>query len=1201
MEVVSSKHGDTQTKEVTEIIQDATPFSDDESQMRWMNGKSLGWTPAFLKRNSFSGFIVCYLYLLLGLAILATMDSRKNGIATAKATDHYLWTYGPTAVLAIVAAYWGQVEHRTKQAMPWVLLKKKVTTASDTLLLDYVTLSQTEAFVKSLRQAHWPVVVAIVGSLLIKLLTVASTGLLVLQTAEFHNPDCNLFSSDEFVMNFQSSEIGSSIVLATLALNNGTMDYPPGTTADMAFQTLKVPEFYLDSENFQAEAIVRAFQGEFDCEIATLRSYDSNSNGYWTNQQLDIDSPSCQVTDITYSQKCSTVDPTTNECDFGDAIQINCNTTTGNPDPKRLVVLAGRAQKGYQNPGVENTPIGPILLDHTAALVCYPKYSIKNVRAKFDSAGNLLENTFIDLDHTTPEYTGWDLLEGLQASTAAAGLVLDTPFYYRSGVRELSRMWPFIDLFANSTYTASELQNPDTLKKATTSLFSMVTAQMAKHELMYPAEESKEGTCYSTEQRLRVRGLSLYLMAALLVLKIAVALVMFQIAPRNFAPRDPATIGDLALILANSPSLLDRLRHQGSSDVDDIRAHLMGIKCQSKIEDVGDSHRFLVEIFTESRHVEKATEKENATIKRWRPLSINPFFKILVALSLILVAVVLEILYWRSEKSNGLAQVDAQGYIRFVWVYIPAIVMLTVQTLIGTVAFSTVFIFPFHVLRTKYSSTRDDILREYVSMTAFQSLLKSAMNRHFPVILMAVTMLLAPLLTIVVSGLYTAQGVELHQLVTLSTVNQFNSSYQADDLGFGANYDAFKQASMNIGLLTTQNFSYPAWTYDELAFPEVKFEDASIQDELSSFSANNKSKLYTRLPAIRGDLNCSLTPGAPKNISDWLYGTYDFQEYTKLRCDKGSEWLMPGSNAFGYFDINMGPRGSDFGNKICGAYGTDDSNWRAFTCGFSIQQFSTSVTLSATSLAILDASIDTSIPPQVFSNQTFSASFMYAFPTGMMSSAFGSGSFLFDSTGPSVSNSSMYDPAFQAAIYQLGTTKDPNSFPMQDYMDDTGFEKMTASLTRVYRILVAQTANLAIRVPFDASAPHSPAASSTATLTVLHVSRLMQSAVSTHILGVLLVVLALCVGLSLWVMDTRRVLPKNPASIAAGASLLAGNSEMLSAEGLKGEAQWWDPRELQNKGVWQGYVFSLGWWGAGEQGPHGEKKRFGIDVGRADR
>lgn len=129
--------------------------------------------------------------------------------------------------------------------MPWVLLKKKVTTASDTLLLDYVTLSQTEAFVKSLRQAHWPVVVAIVGSLLIKLLTVASTGLLVLQTAEFHNPDCNLFSSDEFVMNFQSSEIGSSIVLATLALNNGTMDCPPGTTADMAFQTLKVPEFYL--------------------------------------------------------------------------------------------------------------------------------------------------------------------------------------------------------------------------------------------------------------------------------------------------------------------------------------------------------------------------------------------------------------------------------------------------------------------------------------------------------------------------------------------------------------------------------------------------------------------------------------------------------------------------------------------------------------------------------------------------------------------------------------------------------------------------------------------------------------------------------------------------------------------------------------------------------------------------------------------
>ncbi|KAK7534284.1 uncharacterized protein J3D65DRAFT_679225 [Phyllosticta citribraziliensis] len=1156
-----------------------------------------GWTPSFLQKKSILGFVACYLVLLLGLVVLAAVDTKKNGIATAKSTNHYLWTYGPTAVLAIAAALWGQVEHRTKQAIPWVLLQKKPTSSSDTLLIDYITVSETEAFFKSLRHAHWPVVITIIGSLLIKLLTVASTGLLVLQNTQIVHPNCQLIASNDFVNSFESSAIGSSPVLSTLAINNGTLAYTPGTTRNLAFQTLNLSSPFPDSGNFQIESFARAFQGELNCETAKIKSYDtfcSDVHCHSIDVHIDIDSPSCQVRNMTYGNGCNDSDPASDECDFGDVFPINCTSTTENPDPRRLVVVVGRIYQNVSGYSFNTT----ILPDQTTTLVCNPTYKISNVLVRTDLAGNLLGNASKDSKPAAGSlgFAGWDLLEGLQTSTEAAGLILDNPYAYSSlAAKPWLQMWAFLETFANNTYTMSELKSPDTLKKTSNDLFRMATAQMARQDLMNPVKKELTGTCYSTAQRLRVRGLSLYLMAASLVLKIGVALAMLSIAPRNFTPRDPSTIGSLALILANSPSLLDRLCHQGSSEIESIRSHLLGTKCQSVVKNAESRCHFSVEILTENKgdvsSVENTREKDKK-IKWWRPLSILPIFKIIVAVSLVLVAVALEILYWKSEQRNGLAQVDAQGYIRFVWVYVPAIVMLIAQTLVGTIAFGVVFIFPFYVLRTKYSSTRDDIVREYVSKTAVQSLWHSAMNGHFPVFLMAVTMLMAPLLTIVVSGLYTAQPTETRQLVTLSTVNQFNSSFRADDLGQGANYDAFKQASLNIGLLTTQNFSFPAWTHQELAFPEVKFQDAVMQDRLSNFTANDGSKLFTRLAAIRGDLNCSQTPGAPKNISDWLYGNVNFTQYTDLGCSMQGAWPLPGSDAFGFFDIaNTDDTDATFGNTLCGAYGTNDSNWRAFTCAFKIQQFSTSVTLSATSLAILDAEIDTSIPPLTFSNQTFATDFMPAFPSAMIPSIFGSANF----AGPT---SGFYDPAFQAVIYQLGTTEDPKAFPMREYMDDSGLSKIVARLTHIYRIVVAQTANLAIRVPFDANAPRAPAATTTATLTNPHVYRLKQSAVSTRILDGLLLALALCIGLSFWVMDTRRVLPKNPASIAAGASLLAGNMEMFSSEKFHGEAQWWDNEELERRGVWQGYVFSLGWWSSGVQG---EAKRFGIDVGRADR
>lgn len=125
--------------------------------------------------------------------------------------------------------------------MPWVTLQQGATPASKTLFMDYVTPGRPEALLASLRKLHWPVAIAITNSLLITLLTVASTGLLTLQSTPFVQKDCRLNITDNFVTTFDPFGIGSPPVLATLAIENGTIPFPPGTSRDGAFQHLAPP------------------------------------------------------------------------------------------------------------------------------------------------------------------------------------------------------------------------------------------------------------------------------------------------------------------------------------------------------------------------------------------------------------------------------------------------------------------------------------------------------------------------------------------------------------------------------------------------------------------------------------------------------------------------------------------------------------------------------------------------------------------------------------------------------------------------------------------------------------------------------------------------------------------------------------------------------------------------------------------------
>lgn len=101
--------------------------------------------------------------------------------------------------------------------------------------------------------------------------------------------------------------------------------------------------------------------------------------------------------------------------------------------------------------------------------------------------------------------------------------------------------------------------------------------------------------------------------------------------------------------------------------------------------------------------------------------------------------------------------------------------------------------------------------------------------------------------------------------------------------------------------------------------------------------------------------------------------------------------------------------------------------------------------------------------------------------------------------------------------------------------------------------------------------------------------------------------MAICAAVTFLLGHTKNVLPKNPRSIAAMASLLAG-SHLLDESIITPGSEWLTDEEWKERGLFEGMQFSMGWWMQDEEGPEGEQSdsehwsgeaRFGIDIGTA--
>ncbi|KAK8107996.1 uncharacterized protein PG998_010009 [Apiospora kogelbergensis] len=198
------------------------------------------WPPKYLRRSVIATFILIFAFLIVAIEALVIVSARNDGIATSRSELHYLWTYGPTAFLTLVAAFWSRVEYQSKLVAPWRNLMQQHSVDSEhTLLLDYISGLQPLIIVKAFRNMDWMVLITCTVSIFIKILIVISTGLVTLSWIKVHLNAQPIVLKDTFLNNdsrrLSETKLTSYYIMQGLISQN--LSYPDGMSKDYAFQS----------------------------------------------------------------------------------------------------------------------------------------------------------------------------------------------------------------------------------------------------------------------------------------------------------------------------------------------------------------------------------------------------------------------------------------------------------------------------------------------------------------------------------------------------------------------------------------------------------------------------------------------------------------------------------------------------------------------------------------------------------------------------------------------------------------------------------------------------------------------------------------------------------------------------------------------------------------------------------------------------
>ncbi|KAF2151550.1 hypothetical protein K461DRAFT_279053 [Myriangium duriaei CBS 260.36] len=1133
-------------------------------------------------------FISLFSALLIVLAsmtgLLFELSRHEDGFSLPHG-GHFVWTYGPTAMLTVVASGWEPVVFTCKLFQPWKMLQTEPTQVDRSIRLDYISPTEPITLFRSIRRWHLPVFSTIAVSILLRIATVASTGLLTPITVRTPFEDTNL----RLLTQFGAPE-------AILATNPGTNLTNPaefsadavvldgqslanGLQTDLVFQAFELPGITLNaSTDPKIRANVDVFRPLTVCEPANISLSLNNTNPNW-EYTMSASWPSCpQSNSVKTLLTGASSKPTSLQELWGLVQRLVCPNSSHDPWVLTSIFDVRWNQSTipdalFQANTSENAHFQ---FANATSVACSFGYSMGTAQVTYNLASNPATLASIDQYVEAPGkfVPGFTVQNFSRAMLIPTSNILNLSASYTASSSELKlSILPLMTAMHNTTY--QELfYNLSALTSAAETALNYVGVQTAAYYVVQNSTSSVIGQISTLTPKIQVPAAIPWVMIAVLLTAAMLALLLVFTRPRLTIPWSLGNISSVALALLQHPVL-----------------------AQSKF--------ICPKSITVGKN-DSQTDDEDSS-RWWRPVIMRPSSLVLVALLFISMLAVLEVLQHISDREEGLAVVHnvTSTLTSITTRWVPSLILLSASLLYNSIKFNVLLFTPFNHLKEGHSgfaTMKNSILGKVLPVAVYRAL----QGRHWAATVIILISVMANFLTVFVSGLYHFENAPALSTIVLQRLDDW------DPLWIGSTDDFTGDdggSALLLGELVATNGTYPAFTSADLAVPKFDLS----QDTMDMIGSSRSHNLTITTATAVGDLNCTVMPVTDDQVvsSDEgvaVYGTANLPPH----CLNGTKvkWVQSFSSSVndtapfdwvGKMSRLANPNGQDQMPLGCptltftfGQWNDQKKHFTNLLCSQYMTKVETNVTLSVPEMTVLDAVQDQS---KLLYLDTWNTAYPVYNSTAVQATAKSYNvDYFFTDTQLE------YPPCMQQIAHLTGSFS--NYFgllmcPMQgepllgesdhNSADPSSVDRTVDAITALYRRYMAQVANKKMRrVSASDERSNIPAWWHNPSRAIVR-----QDRVSKTIIQIILGVMAVSIVMVYFHVNTKDILPYNPCSIAGVASLLV-DSEICKAvpdeDSL--DVSVWLTRIQQ---LWSGKEFAMGWWSGRNHDKDGIAWQYGID------
>ncbi|KAI3318739.1 hypothetical protein HD806DRAFT_548883 [Xylariaceae sp. AK1471] len=1021
-------------------------------------------------------------------------------------------------------------------------------TSQQSVLLDYVSQFQPFAIYAAVKNKDYHVAASTLVSRLLRLVIVISTSFIVLLPINIPREDAEVILKSRFVNDPSGLSATGGLAFSSLyAWRWKNVSLPEGISAKYAY----VPAATNIQNISELVTNVDGFEGGLHCEPATVTSLWGTlllSNGLTEDARpfptLRLKSDSCEMT----------IQPDCSRSVLGDesgctGVFILSETCNGlNSTYKRAIGIVAFSVINTPDSAINATRDPEVFLTDITILransfICTPFYNIRPIRTLRTDAGlqvSLVPDTTSRQLSSVSPWDVWDAYFDVVQSPEVNVNIVSSSWLYEKQLHLDGCSWL---AFEFAKYTGSEvLSSPswpfvgDNIARLISSCYQQYSAILARVSLMKDTSTPSLGSAIVSKQRLLVQSLPTHIITGLLLLSVAMVVITWRARSKLLLLQSPNTIIGNVILLAHSPLSLTGLGSVSAVDLETVMDRwVYGITEAHNA--ATNTHQLSLIINQKVPIVDSQDDKEMKT-STYRPRSLSVPFRLFAFLLSIGMIVTLEILLERSEHNDGIADAPAKWANQQLWTVFPGLFSTLISMYAASVDADTRSQSP--LLRLRRGVAFEALSLNLVDRHAFTLMFEETISQCFESLASTLAVTITSLLTIFSASLFftTTSSAQTHVRLKTSSLIYYDS-----DAGIG---QPIAMQPVSVGaMILLENASYPAFTYQDLAFPGLVSDDAPLNQLTRSRMVYNIT-----IPAVRPDFrSCRLydssqietSPASSLDTSERSYKVIVQAEKGCFSDELEQLYFWTKGHANEYFGVKYGSSGVGCSTHywIWGRWTNASSNntkdhlqsIHVLACNVTLQIVDTSVEIDAQTMTV-----NTHNPPIADYANALSLTSPNTLP-------------MLDFYNNLPQLATLQSDANLDSFFTI-ITSSRYSMPISYLGDASRAPEVVDSIQFHHRIIVVQVLDQLWRYDNQTSAGHylpvwdKPTIFNATARDPYGHNRLVQDVVSTRVLQSLLSTALICLGVNWYLMRNVDIVPRSPTTIANWMALLAdGNLE----------------------------------------------------------